>query len=164
MKKVVGGLLVQERDLSDEDVRGSKVVTKRGPTEQEWEALAFAWRVVKHVKSNAIVFAGEGVGILKTLGIGCGQMSRIDSTRIGIQKAVGARSSSGPGGKTPPLQGAVMASDAFFPFRDNVDEAAKAGITAIVQPGGSVRDGESIQAADEQGIAMVFTGVRHFRH
>lgn len=150
-KKVGGGLLVQERDASQENIRDSKCVTKRTPSEEEWKAMDFAWRVCKHVKSNAIVFAAAG-SIRRALGIGCGQVSRVDATKFGIQKS---RSS---------LQGAVMASDAFFPFRDNIDEAASAGIKAIIQPGGSIRDEESIKAADEFGIAMVFTGVRHFRH
>jgi phosphoribosylaminoimidazolecarboxamide formyltransferase/IMP cyclohydrolase len=152
MKKVVGGLLIQERDLNRENIRESKMVTKRKPTEEEWQALAFAWLVCKHVKSNAIVLARGGGSILRTLGIGCGQMSRIDSTRIAISKS------------RQPLKGAVMASDAFFPFRDNIDHAAKGGIAAIIQPGGSLRDEESIKAADLHGIAMVFTGIRHFRH
>jgi phosphoribosylaminoimidazolecarboxamide formyltransferase/IMP cyclohydrolase len=148
LRKVTGGLLVQDRDLASANLREAKVVTQRRPTEAEWEALGFAWKVVKHVKSNAIVYATAD----RTLGIGGGQVSRVDATKIGISKA---RSS---------LKGAVMASDAFFPFRDNIDEAAKAGITAVVQPGGSVKDEEIIQAADEHGMAMVFTGIRHFRH
>ena len=126
----------------------AKVATKRAPTAAELADLDFAWRVCKHVKSNAIVFAAGG----RTLGIGAGQMSRVDSTRIAISKA------------RAPLAGSVVASDAFFPFRDSVDEAAKAGAIAVVQPGGSVRDGESIAAADEHGMAMVVTGERHFRH
>ncbi len=159
LKKVSGGLLVQEKDQSQEKVREAKVVTKRSPSDNEWQALEFAWKVCKHVKSNAIVFVGgKGVGVqnfeplLATVGIGCGQMSRVDATRIGITKAKSS------------LKGAVMASDAFFPFRDNIDEAAKAGIQAIIQPGGSLRDQESIDAANDHGIAMIFTGVRHFRH
>jgi len=151
MKKVGGGLLVQERDRLVENIRSAKVVTKRSPTQNEWQSLEFAWKVCKHVKSNAIVFASSEASP-RILGIGCGQVSRVDATKFGIQKS---RSS---------LKGAVMASDAFFPFRDNIDEAARAGVKAIIQPGGSIRDEESIQAADEQGIAMVFTGVRHFRH
>lgn len=147
-RKVTGGLLVQDRDLKQFPVREARVVTKRKPSEEEWRALEFAWKVVKHVKSNAIVYAVAD----RTIGIGGGQVSRVDAVRLGIMKA---RSS---------LAGAVMASDAFFPFRDNVDEAAKAGIAAIIQPGGSLRDEESIRAADEHGIAMVFTGIRHFRH
>jgi phosphoribosylaminoimidazolecarboxamide formyltransferase/IMP cyclohydrolase len=148
LRKVVGGLLLQQRDTSREDVRISKVVTKRGPTEEEWTALEFAWRVCKHVKSNAIVYAASD----KTLGIGAGQMSRVDSSRIAVMKAQSS------------LKGSVIASDAFFPFRDGIDAAAEAGATAIVQPGGSIRDDEVIAAADEQNLAMVFTGVRHFKH
>jgi phosphoribosylaminoimidazolecarboxamide formyltransferase/IMP cyclohydrolase len=126
----------------------AKVVTKRAPTALELADLDFAWRVAKHVKSNAIVFCGGG----RTLGVGAGQMSRVDSVRIAVAKARG------------PLAGSVLASDAFFPFRDGVDEAAKAGVTAIVQPGGSLRDDEVIAAADEQNVAMIFTGERHFKH
>jgi phosphoribosylaminoimidazolecarboxamide formyltransferase/IMP cyclohydrolase len=147
-RRVDGGLLVQTRDLGGDDWSKIKAVTRRLPTEAELRDLRFAWLVAKHVKSNAIVYVkGEMV-----VGVGAGQMSRIDSTHIAGRKA-GERS-----------KGAVLASDAFFPFRDNVDEAAKAGITAIVQPGGSVRDKDSIAACDELGLAMVFTGVRHFRH
>jgi phosphoribosylaminoimidazolecarboxamide formyltransferase/IMP cyclohydrolase len=145
---VVGGLLVQERDVSDEDVRNGKVVTERTPTDDEFEALNFAWRVVKYVKSNAVVIAAKD----QLIGVGAGQMSRIDSLKIALMKA------------NFPTKGAVLASDAFFPFRDVVDTAATAGITAMVQPGGSVRDEESVQAADEHGMAMVFTGRRHFKH
>ena len=146
---MAGGVLVQSRDAATSaGGRAARVVTRRAPTEQELVDLDFAWRVAKHVKSNAIVFAGGG----RTLGIGAGQMSRVDSVRIAVGKA---RAS---------LEGSVLASDAFFPFRDGVDEAAKAGIRAIVEPGGSVRDQEVIAAADERDIAMVFTGERHFRH
>jgi len=147
-RRVVGGLLVQERDADTTDVRKARVVTKRKPTEEEYQALDFAWRVVKHVKSNAIVLTTKD----KLVGVGAGQMSRVDSVRIAIMKAAA------------PTKGTVMGSDAFFPFRDVVDTAAKAGVTAIIQPGGSIRDEESIQAADEHGIAMIFTGVRHFKH
>jgi len=149
VKKVVGGFLLQDRDLEDFDkVHGLKVVTKRKPTEEELEALKFAWIVVKHVKSNAIVYANKN----QTIGIGAGQMSRVDSSIIAAMKA------------RKPLNGCVMASDAFFPFRDSVDEAAKNGITAIIQPGGSIRDNEVIEAANEHSIAMIFTGMRHFKH
>jgi phosphoribosylaminoimidazolecarboxamide formyltransferase/IMP cyclohydrolase len=148
LRSVAGGVLVQSRDAATSPVTGGRVVTRRPPTAAELIDLDFAWRVAKHVKSNAIVFAGGG----RTLGIGAGQMSRVDSVRIAVGKA---RSS---------LEGSVLASDAFFPFRDGVDEAAKAGIRAIVEPGGSVRDQEVIAAADERDIAMVFTGERHFRH
>lgn len=147
-RRVTGGLLIQERDLSSLDVKSGKVVTKRKPTDEEWAALNFAWRVVKHVKSNAIVFTRSD----RTIGIGTGQMSRIDSSKIAVMKA------------QSDLKGTVVASDAFFPFRDGVDEAAKAGATAVVQPGGSMRDDEVIAAADEHDLAMVFTGQRHFRH
>ncbi|MBI4228275.1 MAG: bifunctional phosphoribosylaminoimidazolecarboxamide formyltransferase/IMP cyclohydrolase, partial [Deltaproteobacteria bacterium] len=149
IKRVVGGILVQDRDLSgEEDFDSFRVETKRQPTDEEIEALKFAWKVCKHVKSNAIVLARDG----QTIGIGAGQMSRIDSVKIAAMKA------------NISTKGAVLASDAFFPFRDGIDEAAKSGITAIVQPGGSIRDNETIAAADEHGIAMVFTRVRHFRH
>lgn len=148
-KKVNGGLLVQTTDI--ECAQDLKTVTKLEPTDTQLEDLLFAWNVGKHVKSNAIIFAKN----TQTIGIGAGQMSRIDSTRLGIMKAKDAGLE---------VKGTVMASDAFFPFRDNVDKAAEAGITAIIQPGGSVRDEEVINAADEHRIAMVFTGVRHFRH
>jgi len=148
LRSVAGGFLVQTRDNQTASMADAKVASKRPPTAAELVDLDFAWRVCKHVKSNAIVFAAGG----RTLGIGAGQMSRVDSTRIAISKA------------RAPLAGSVVASDAFFPFRDSVDEAAKAGAVAVVQPGGSVRDGESIAAADEHGMAMVLTGERHFRH
>jgi phosphoribosylaminoimidazolecarboxamide formyltransferase/IMP cyclohydrolase len=147
-RRVDGGLLVQNRDLGGNDFASAKAATKRAPTEKEMADLHFAWLVCKHVKSNAIVLAKSGM----IVGVGAGQMSRVDSVHMAVRKA-GDRS-----------KGGVMASDAFFPFRDNIDEAAKAGITAIAQPGGSMRDSESIQACDENGIAMVLTGVRHFRH
>jgi phosphoribosylaminoimidazolecarboxamide formyltransferase/IMP cyclohydrolase len=148
-RRVEGGLLVQTRDRSGQDeLLTDRVVTRRQPTEAEWDDLRFAWTVVKHVKSNAIVFAKGGM----VVGVGAGQMSRVDAVHLAARKA-GDRA-----------RGAVMASDAFFPFRDNIDEAARAGITAVVQPGGSVRDKDSIQACDEHGLAMVCTGVRHFRH
>lgn len=148
LRKVVGGVLLQDRDTSKEDIRKSKVVTKRAPTEDEWKAMEFAWRICKHVKSNAIVYANSN----KTLGIGAGQMSRVDSSKIAVMKAQSS------------LKGSVVASDAFFPFRDGVDEAAKAGATAVIEPGGSIRDGEVVDAANEHNMAMVFTGVRHFKH
>jgi len=148
IKTVPGGFLVQEADRVDLDLSSLRVVTKRQPTQEEWEDLFFAWKVVKHVKSNAIVVCrGQ-----QTLGVGAGQMNRVGSVRIALEQA------------KEKARGAVLASDAFFPFRDSVDEAGRAGITAIIQPGGSVRDEESIQAADEYGMAMVFTGVRHFKH
>jgi len=148
LRRVMGGLLAQQWDLHRIERERCEVVTKRAPSEEEWKALLFAWTVVKHVKSNAIVFANAA----QTVGVGAGQMSRVDAARIAAQKAV------------LPLRGTVVASDAFFPFRDGIDEIAKTGATAIVQPGGSVRDEETIAAADEHGLAMVFTGIRHFRH
>jgi phosphoribosylaminoimidazolecarboxamide formyltransferase/IMP cyclohydrolase len=150
-KRVTGGLLVQDRDtalVTDDEL---KVVTKKTPTEQQMADLRFAWRVAKFVKSNAIVYVNQQ----QTVGIGAGQMSRVVSSRIAGIKADDA-------GLTVP--GAVMASDAFFPFRDGLDAAAEAGISAVIQPGGSMRDDEVIAAADDNGIAMVFTGMRHFRH
>ena len=181
MRSILGGRLVQDRDrvveardpwppgpsnigdrtsdiasrTSDVGPRASdiRVVTKRQPTADEWTALRFAWRVCAHVKSNTIVFTGAE----RTLAVGAGQMSRVDAVKVAVMKAAGAE---------PPisLQGSVVASDAFFPFRDGLDALADAGATAVVQPGGSVRDAEVIAAADERGLAMVFTGRRHFRH
>ncbi len=148
LRKVVGGLLVQDRDLGRVPMEQWRVVTRRKPTEEEKRAMAFGWKVAKHVKSNAIVLVRED----RTIGIGAGQMSRVDSTRLAVMKA---RSST---------KGTVLASDAMFPFRDGVDTGAEAGATAIIQPGGSIRDEEVIAAADEYNIAMVFTGMRHFRH
>jgi phosphoribosylaminoimidazolecarboxamide formyltransferase / IMP cyclohydrolase len=148
LKRVMGGLLAQEWDLVGLERDKCEVRTKRRPTEEEWKALELAWTVAKHVKSNAIVFANT----VQTVGVGAGQMSRVDAARFAALKA------------QLPLKGTVAASDAFFPFRDGVDEIAKAGATAIIQPGGSVKDEEVIAAADEHCLAMVFTGVRHFRH
>jgi phosphoribosylaminoimidazolecarboxamide formyltransferase / IMP cyclohydrolase len=148
LKNISGGVLLQQTDqrpLTEDDL---KVVTKRTPTPQEKQSLLFAWKVCKHVKSNAILYARDS----QTVGVGAGQMSRVDSCKIGAMKAV------------LPLQGTVAASDAFFPFPDGVEEIAKVGATAIIQPGGSVRDPEVIAAADRLGLAMIFTGVRHFRH
>jgi len=148
LKNISGGILLQDADfrpLQDADL---KVVTQRAPTPEETRALLFAWKVCKHVKSNAIVYAREG----QTVGVGAGQMSRVDSAKIGAMKA------------QLPLSGTVAASDAFFPFPDGVEEIARAGATAIIQPGGSQRDPEVIAAADRLGLAMLFTGVRHFRH
>jgi phosphoribosylaminoimidazolecarboxamide formyltransferase/IMP cyclohydrolase len=148
MKKIQGGLLVQTDEDVPIDPANLKVVTRRAPTEEEAKTLMFAWKLAKHVTSNAVVYVkGE-----RAVGIGAGQMSRVDSARIATMKA------------NEPTQGSVMASDAFFPFRDGIDEAAKAGVTAIIQPGGSIRDQEVIDAADEHGMAMVFTGCRVFRH
>lgn len=146
IKKITGGILVQDRDTAGE--LELKVVTERKPSDSEWEGLKFAWKISKHVKSNAIVLARDN----ETIGIGAGQMSRVDSVKIAVMKA------------QKDLQGAVLGSDAFFPFKDGVEEAAKAGVKAIIQPGGSVRDEEVIAAANQLGIAMVFTGVRHFKH
>ncbi len=151
MKRVSGGLLVQDNDTGMVDRPGLKVVTRRAPDERELDDLLFAWRVVKYVKSNAIVYARDG----QTIGIGAGQMSRVFSARIAALRAEE---------EGLVIRGSVMASDAFFPFRDGIDSAAKAGVTAVIQPGGSVRDDEVIAAADEHGIAMVFTGMRHFLH
>ena len=150
-KRVTGGLLVQDQDLAIIHESDLKVVTKRAPTEAEIHDLIFAWKVAKYVKSNAIVYAKDR----QTIGVGAGQMSRVNSARIAAIKAEQAGLN---------VQGAVMASDAFFPFRDGIDNAAAVGISCIIQPGGSMRDSETIAAADEHGIAMVFTGVRHFRH
>ncbi len=148
LRKVVGGLLIQDRDLGKVPMDQWKVVTKRKPTEDELRAMAFGWKVAKHVKSNAIVLVRED----RTIGIGAGQMSRVDSTRLAAMKAQSS------------TKGTVLASDAMFPFRDGVDTGAEAGASAIIQPGGSIRDGEVITAADEHNMAMVFTGMRHFRH
>jgi phosphoribosylaminoimidazolecarboxamide formyltransferase/IMP cyclohydrolase len=151
MKRVGGGLLVQTPDSHNLNPAELKAVTKLAPTAEQFADLLFAWRVAKFVKSNAIVFAGGG----RTLGVGAGQMSRVDSVRIAGLKAQNA------GLK---LAGSVVASDAFFPFRDGVEVVAQAGAKAVIQPGGSVRDDDVIAAADELGLAMIFTGVRHFRH
>lgn len=148
LKNVSGGILLQDVDVRPLQESDLKVVTKRHPTAEEKRALLFAWKICKHVKSNAILYARDG----QTVGVGAGQMSRVDSCRIGAMKAV------------LPLKGTVAASDAFFPFPDGVEEIAKVGATAIIQPGGSVRDAEVIEAADRLGLAMIFTGVRHFRH
>jgi phosphoribosylaminoimidazolecarboxamide formyltransferase/IMP cyclohydrolase len=158
LRPVAGGLLVQSRDNAVVDDMELRVVTKRAPSEQEWRDLAFAFRVAKHVKSNAIVYAKGGA----TAGIGAGQMSRVDSTRIAAMKAAEAAKAAGLPQSL--AVGSVVASDAFFPFPDGVLTAVEAGATALIQPGGSVRDDEVIAAADERGVAMAFTGVRHFRH
>ena len=150
-KRVNGGLLVQDRDdvmITREDLN---VVTERQPTDQEWRDLLFAWKVAKFVKSNAIIYAANN----RTIGVGAGQMSRVNSARIAAIKAEHANLH---------VEGAVMASDAFFPFRDGIENAAERGIAAVIQPGGSIRDDEVIAAANEAGMAMVFTGMRHFRH
>jgi phosphoribosylaminoimidazolecarboxamide formyltransferase / IMP cyclohydrolase len=151
LKSIGGGLLVQTPDTQAADPAQWKCITERQPTEAEGRALIFAWRVVKHAKSNAIVYARDGV----LVGIGAGQMSRVDAVRLGAMKASELGHS---------LKGTVVASDAFFPFADGVEEAGKAGATAVVQPGGSIRDAEVIAAANRLGLAMLLTGERHFLH
>jgi phosphoribosylaminoimidazolecarboxamide formyltransferase / IMP cyclohydrolase len=151
IKRISGGFLVQDRDEHELAEADLKVATLRAPTAEEMRGLMFGWKVCKHVKSNAIVFAREG----QTVGVGAGQMSRVDSVKIAVIKAATAKLS---------LGGSVVASDAFFPFPDGVEEAGRAGATAVIQPGGSMRDGEVIAAANQLGMAMVFSGVRHFRH
>jgi phosphoribosylaminoimidazolecarboxamide formyltransferase/IMP cyclohydrolase len=148
LKRILGGMLVQQPDLGEIAEDQLRTVTKRAPTPSEMQTMRFAWKVCKHVKSNAIVFAKDGA----TLGVGAGQMSRVDSVKIAVMKA------------HSPLSGSIVASDAFFPFPDGVEEAAKAGAFAVIQPGGSVRDNEVIAAADRFGMVMVFTGIRHFLH
>jgi phosphoribosylaminoimidazolecarboxamide formyltransferase/IMP cyclohydrolase len=148
LKRILGGMLVQQPDLGEIKESELRTVTRRAPTAEEMHTMLFAWKVSKHVKSNAIVFAKDGA----TLGVGAGQMSRVDSVKIAVMKA------------QQPLGGSVVASDAFFPFPDGVEEAAKAGATAVIQPGGSMRDNEVIAVADRLGLAMVFTGMRHFLH
>jgi phosphoribosylaminoimidazolecarboxamide formyltransferase/IMP cyclohydrolase len=157
-KTVAGGFLLQSRDQGHVEAQDLKVVTKRAPTAEELADLQFAFTVAKHVKSNAIVYAKKGA----TVGIGAGQMSRVDSTRIAAEKSAEAAKTAGQA--EPLAKGAVVASDAFFPFADGLVTAAEAGVTAVIQPGGSMRDAEVIKAADELGLAMVFTGMRHFRH
>ena len=150
-KRVNGGLLVQDRDQGKVTADDLKVVTKRQPTDEEMRDLQFCWKVAKYVKSNAIVYVKNSM----TIGVGAGQMSRVYSAKVAGIKAAD---------EDLEVAGSVMASDAFFPFRDGLDAAAEAGITAVIQPGGSMRDNEVIAAADEHNIAMVFTGMRHFRH
>jgi phosphoribosylaminoimidazolecarboxamide formyltransferase/IMP cyclohydrolase len=150
-KTIYGGVLLQDRDISPENPASFRVVTKRKPTEAEWEAMLFGWKMIKYVKSNAVVYCAPD----RTLGIGMGQPSRIDSSEIAVMKAQKANIN---------LKGSVVISDAFFPFRDGIDAAYEAGATAIIQPGGSIRDDEVIAAAEESSMAMVFTGYRHFRH
>ena len=148
IKQISGGLLLQDADSEDVSPADLKVVTVRQPTTEEMDTLRFAWRVAKHVKSNAVVYARNG----QTIGVGAGQMSRVDAAKFGAMKAV------------LPLANCVAASDAFFPFPDGLEAVAAAGATAVIQPGGSVRDQEVIDAANRLGVAMVFSGVRHFRH
>ena len=158
IKPLAGGFLVQSRDNKRVEMSDLRIVTKRGPTDQEMDDMLFAFRVAKHVKSNAIVYAKDGAAV----GVGAGQMSRLDSSRIAARKAGDAAEAAGL--SAPLTEGSVVASDAFFPFADGLLAAAEAGATAVIQPGGSMRDNEVIAAADEAGLAMVFTGVRHFRH
>ena len=148
IRQISGGLLLQDGDSGHVEAGDLKIVSKRQPTQQELDALLFAWRVCKHVKSNAIVYARDG----QTIGVGAGQMSRVDAAKFGAMKAI------------LPVQGCVAASDAFFPFPDGLETVIAAGATAVIQPGGSVRDAEVIAAADRLNAAMVFTGMRHFRH
>jgi phosphoribosylaminoimidazolecarboxamide formyltransferase / IMP cyclohydrolase len=148
VKQVSGGMLMQDADTARINESELKVVTWRPPTAEELRSLIFAWRVCKHVKSNAVVYARDG----QTIGIGAGQMSRVDAAKFGAMKAV------------LPLAGTVAASDAYFPFPDGLEAVAAAGATAVIQPGGSVKDQDVIAAADKLGLAMVFTGIRHFRH
>jgi phosphoribosylaminoimidazolecarboxamide formyltransferase/IMP cyclohydrolase len=148
LRQLDGGMLVQDADVDVDEREAMEVVTQVAPTDAQWEDLLFAWRVSKHVKSNAIVLARD----LATVGIGAGQMSRVDSVRLAIEKS------------QSPVRGSVLASDAFFPFSDGPEAAAAAGVTAIIQPGGSMRDGDVIEAADQAGLAMVFTRRRHFKH
>jgi len=148
LRQVVGGMLVQDRDADLEDRAEMQVVSERRPTEAEWNEMLFAWKVCKHVRSNAIVLSRE----LATVGIGAGQMSRVDSVRLALEKA------------QSDLAGAAMASDAYFPFADGPELAIEAGITAIIEPGGSIRDPDVVAAADAAGAALVFAGRRHFRH
>jgi phosphoribosylaminoimidazolecarboxamide formyltransferase/IMP cyclohydrolase len=148
IRQVSGGLLLQDADRAGVSVAELKVATRRPPTEDELNAMLFAWKVAKHVKSNAIVYARDG----QTIGVGAGQMSRVDAARFGAMKAALS------------LEGSVAASDAYFPFPDGLETVAQAGATAVIQPGGSIRDKDVIEAADRLGLAMVFTGMRHFRH
>jgi len=151
IKQLTDGFLLQNTDTIKVNIRESNVATRRAPSEKEWKALEFVWKVIRHVKSNAIVFAND----TQTLGIGAGQMSRVDSTEIAILKSKKAELS---------LIDSVVGSDAFFPFKDAIEALAEAGAKAIIQPGGSVRDDEVIEAANAADIAMVFTGIRHFKH
>ncbi len=158
VRSVAGGLLVQTKDTASVDEMDLRVVTRRQPTERELTDLRFAFKVAKHVKSNAIVYARDGA----TVGIGAGQMSRVDSARIAVRKSEDSAVAAGL--SEPLVRGSVVASDAFFPFPDGLLQAAEAGATAVIQPGGSIKDDDVIRAADDAGLAMVFTGVRHFRH
>jgi phosphoribosylaminoimidazolecarboxamide formyltransferase/IMP cyclohydrolase len=156
VKRVMGGLLIQDRDGDPEPREIMEVVTKSQPSDQQWDDMCFAWTVVRHVRSNAIVIAKDGA----TLGIGAGQMSRVDSVRLAVEKCRDARGEDADA----LLAGSAVASDAFFPFADGPELALQAGSTAVIQPGGSKRDGEVIAACEEAGVTMVFTKHRHFRH
>jgi phosphoribosylaminoimidazolecarboxamide formyltransferase/IMP cyclohydrolase len=151
LRTITDGFLVQSKDESVVDLREAKIATKREPTEKEWKALEFSWKLVKHVHSNAIIYSTDN----QLIGVGAGQMSRVDSAELAVKKAEQAKHST---------KNTVCASDAFFPFKDGIEALAKAGITAVVQPGGSIRDEEVIDAANEHNLAMVFTGMRHFKH
>jgi phosphoribosylaminoimidazolecarboxamide formyltransferase/IMP cyclohydrolase len=151
VRTITGGFLVQEKDEQKIEIKEAKVATKRSPTNPEWEALSFAWKLVKHVHSNAIIYTTDK----QLIGVGAGQMSRVDAAELAVKKASQAGHST---------RGTVCASDAFFPFKDGVEALAKAGITAVIQPGGSIRDKEVIEAADNSNLSMVLTGMRHFKH
>ena len=151
VRTITDGFLVQGKDEKQIDLRQAKIATKRSPTEKEWKALSFAWKIVKHVHSNAIIYTTDN----QLIGVGAGQMSRVDSAELAVMKAKKAKHST---------KNTVCASDAFFPFKDGIEALAKAGITAVIQPGGSIRDEEVIEAANENNIAMVFTEMRHFKH
>jgi phosphoribosylaminoimidazolecarboxamide formyltransferase/IMP cyclohydrolase len=151
VRTITDGFLVQGIDEAIMDLREAKIATKRKPTEKEWKALEFSWKLVKHVHSNAIIYTTDN----QLIGVGAGQMSRVDSAELAVKKAEQAKHST---------QNTVCASDAFFPFKDGIEALAQAGITAVVQPGGSIRDEEVIEAANEHNLAMVFTGMRHFKH
>ena len=158
IKHIAGGYLLQEKDIEPLSQNNLRVVTKRSPTENEFQDMLFAWKVAKHVKSNAIVYAKD----LSTVGIGAGQMSRVDSCRIAANKAEDMARTQGL--REVPTRGSALASDAFFPFADGLEAAIEAGASSIIQPGGSMRDAEVIKAANDAGLAMVFTGMRHFKH
>ena len=158
IRHVTGGYLLQDKDMEPASQNNFRVVTKRSPTDNEFKDMLFAWKVAKHVKSNAIVYARNR----STVGIGAGQMSRVDSCRIAAKKSEDMAKSQGL--DELPTRGSALASDAFFPFADGLEAAIKAGASSVIQPGGSIRDDEVIKAADDAGIAMVFTGVRHFKH
>jgi phosphoribosylaminoimidazolecarboxamide formyltransferase/IMP cyclohydrolase len=151
LRTITDGFLVQSKDEAKVNLRESKIATKRHPTEKEWEALEFSWKLVKHVHSNAIIYTTDN----QLIGVGAGQMSRVDAAELAVKKAEQSNHST---------KNTVCASDAFFPFKDGIEALAKAGITAVVQPGGSIRDEEVIEAADDHNLAMIFTGMRHFKH